>query len=222
MSPSFYILHLISALVILPPAINRNPAGSPWINIVDKQQIQQAAECLKQGGVIAYPTEAVWGLGCDPHNRQALERLLALKSRDPAKGVILIAASYEQVRPYMAESQLDALSHEKLQQLTRSWPGPNTWLVPTSDKVPGLVRGQHPLVAVRVTAHPLVQALCHAFGGPIVSTSANPAGEAPALNKETIHSYFADQLDFILEGELGGLGQPSTIRHLLTGETVRP
>ncbi|MDX1399431.1 MAG: Sua5/YciO/YrdC/YwlC family protein, partial [Oceanospirillum sp.] len=82
--------------------------------------------------------------------------------------------------------------------------------------------GQHPLVAMRVTAHPLVQALCEAFGGPIVSTSANPAGEDPALSEEDIHTYFDDRLDFVLSGELGGLGQPSTIRNLLTGETLRP
>lgn len=189
---------------------------------MDKQQIQQAAECLKQGGVIAYPTEAVWGLGCDPHNTQALEKLLALKSRDPAKGVILIAASYEQVLPYMAEQQLKTISHEKMQQLTHSWPGPNTWLVPASARVSALVKGQHPLVAIRVSAHPLVQALCHAFDGPIVSTSANPAGEDPALSEKDIHTYFADRLDYVLPGELGGLGQPSTIRNLLTGDTIRP
>ncbi len=189
---------------------------------INNSLIQQAADTLKQGGVIAYPTEAVWGLGCDPLNTEAMEKLLALKSRDPGKGVILIAASFEQVLPYMEPSFMEELSHEKKLQLTHTWPGPNTWLVPPSDKVPALIKGQHPLVAMRVTAHPLVQALCEAFGGPIVSTSANPAGEDPALSEKDIHTYFEDRLDFVLSGELGGLGQPSTIRNLLTGETLRP
>ena len=112
---------------------------------MDKQLIQQAADTLKQGGVIAYPTEAVWGLGCDPHNTDAMEQLLSLKSRDPAKGVILIAASYEQVLPYMDASFMEELSHEKKLQLTHTWPGANTWLVPPSEKVPALIKGQHPL-----------------------------------------------------------------------------
>ncbi len=179
--------------------------------------VQRAALCLQQGGVIAYPTEAVWGVGCDPRNGQALNRLLDLKARDPNKGVILIAANIGQVQPLMAE-----LSSEQKASLADTWPGPNTWLVPPSDQVHDLVKGQHPLVAVRVTDHPLVQALCLAFGGPIVSTSANPAGEAPALTEEQIDNYFSDQLDCILSGDLGGSSQPSTIRNLLTGETLRP
>lgn len=189
---------------------------------MNQDKIQQAAQVMQQGGVIAYATEAVWGLGCDPHNTDAMQALLALKSRDPAKGVILIAATTEQVMPYIDQAQWLQLSNHSKQQLTDSWPGPNTWLVPASDRVPALVKGQHPLVAVRVTAHPQVQALCTAFGGPVVSTSANPAGEDPAMSEDDIRLYFADRLDYVLPGELGGRGQPSTIRNLLTGETLRP
>lgn len=181
------------------------------------QAMEQAVHTLQQGGVIAYPTEAVWGVGCDPANTQALEKLMALKARDPNKGVILIAASTDQVLPLMT-----AITPEQQGCLDETWPGPNTWLVPPSDRVHSLVKGQHPLVAVRVTAHPLVQALCQAFGGAIVSTSANLAGEAPAMSAQQVADYFGEQLDFILPGELGGADNPSTIRNLLTGETLRP
>lgn len=179
--------------------------------------IQQAVACLQQGGVIAYPTEAVWGVGCDPFNAEAMQRLLSIKARHPNKGVILIAADFSQVQDLIAP-----LSPAQQQRLADTWPGPNTWLVPPSDRVPALVKGQHPLVAIRVTAHPLVQALCQAFGGPIISTSANPAGEPPALSEADIARYFPTQLDYVLSGELGGLAQPSTIRNLLTGDVIRP
>ena len=185
-------------------------------NTVISTNVNEAVEVLQQGGVIAYPTEAVWGVGCDPANTAALEKLMALKARDPNKGVILIAASVAQVQPLM-----EAITPEQQAMLDETWPGPNTWLVPPSEQVHPLVKGQHPLVAVRVTDHPLVKQLCQAFGGAIVSTSANPAGEPPAMSEQDIVSYFPAQLDFVLSGELGGAKQPSRIRNLLTGETLR-
>ncbi|MDY7117743.1 L-threonylcarbamoyladenylate synthase [Halomonas sp. SSL-5] len=180
------------------------------------RQIEHAAAALRRGGVIAYPTEAVWGLGCDPDSDDALARLLRLKRRDPAKGVILVAARIEQFAPWLA-----GLPTELYASLAAGWPGPNTWLVPDNGRSHALVHGEHDRVALRVSAHPLVAALCEAFGGPIVSTSANVASEPPAMSADQIRDIFGDELDAIVEGELGGLERPSTIRDLVTGRVLR-
>lgn len=180
------------------------------------RQIEHAVAALRRGGVIAYPTEAVWGLGCDPDNDEALARLLHLKARDPAKGVILVAARLQQFNAW-----LKGLPPARRVTLAASWPGPNTWLVPDNGRSHALVHGEHDRVALRVSAHPLVAALCEAFGGPIVSTSANVASEPPALSADEVRAIFGDGLDAIVEGELGGLGRPSTIRDLVTGRVLR-
>lgn len=180
-----------------------------------QQALKDAAVSLIDGGVVAYPTEAVWGLGCDPDNTDALERLLALKMRDPAKGLILIAASIEQFEPWLAG--LDATHRARLQA---SWPGPVSWLVPDNGRAHPLVRGEHASVALRVSDHPLVQALCKAFGGPLVSSSANRASEAPCLAAEEIRQVFRDQV-LIVDGPLGGRTRPSEIRDLLTNDVLR-
>ncbi|WP_445619546.1 L-threonylcarbamoyladenylate synthase [Kushneria sp. Sum13] len=180
-----------------------------------QQALKDAAVSLIDGGVVAYPTEAVWGLGCDPDNTKALERLLALKMRDPAKGLILIAASIEQFEPWLAG--LDATQRARLQA---SWPGPVSWLVPDNGRAHPLVRGEHASVALRVSDHPLVQALCEAFGGPLVSSSANRASEAPCLAAEEIRQVFRDQV-LIVDGPLGGRTRPSEIRDLLTNDVLR-
>lgn len=184
---------------------------------IQDEQIQRAAEALKNGGVIAYPTEAVFGLGCDPRNQAALKRLLQLKSRDTEKGLILIAASYKQLKPFL--SQLDKETEE---ELLASWPGPITWLVPANEEVSSNLCGKHSTLAVRVSNHPLVQKICHAFGGAIVSTSANPEGKEPARNAEQVKDYFNDNLDAIVEGQTGGLNKPSEIRDALTKQVIRP
>lgn len=180
-------------------------------------QIAHAVAALRRGGVIAYPTEAVWGLGCDPDNDEALTRLLRLKQRDPAKGVILVAGSISQFAPWLAGLPLELHA-----PLAASWPGPNTWLVPDNGRSHSLVRGGHARVALRVSAHPWVAALCDAFGGPIVSTSANKASEPPAMSADQVRRVFDDELDAIVEGDLGGLERPSTIRDLVTGQLMRP
>jgi len=180
------------------------------------EYLEQAVAALLTGGVIAYPTEAVWGLGCDPDNAQALTRLLRVKARDPAKGVILVAASIDQFAPW-----LEGLPVDLHAPLAASWPGPATWLVPDNGRSLALVRGDHDRVALRVSDHPLVVALCEAFGGPVVSTSANRAGEPPAMSAEQIQATFGAELDAVLDGPLGGLERPSTIRDLVTGQVLR-
>lgn len=179
--------------------------------------VAYAAKALARGELIAYPTEAVWGLGCDPANGEALTALLRLKQRDPAKGVILVAADIAQFAPW-----LEGLPTALHAPLVSSWPGPHTWLVPDNGYSHPLVRGGHDRVALRVSAHPLVAELCHAFGGPIVSTSANPAGQPPARKASEVAAYFGTGLAGLVEGELGGRDAPSTIRDLLSGRLLRP
>ena len=180
-------------------------------------RIRHAAEVMRRGGVIAYPTEAVWGLGCNPFDRRAVEYLLSLKERPMHKGLILIAADIRQLGPFI--DHLDDLQRQKLKN---SWPGPVTWLVPRNKLAPFWVTGNSPSLALRVTDHPLAAGLCRAFGAPIVSTSANPQGLEPARDALTLRRYFGDQLDAITQGKVGRRANPSEIRDLLTGEIRRP
>ena len=180
-------------------------------------QIRRAVDYLEQDGVIAYPTEAVWGLGCDPYSESAVKRLLALKRRPVEKGLILVASRVEQVEHLLAN-----LSAEQRRRVLDSWPGPNTWLIPDADEqIPAWIKGEHSSVAVRVTDHPLVCALCDRFGRLLVSTSANPAACEPALTKMKVNTYFGPELDFVLAGELGGRSAPSVIRDAVNLNTVR-
>ena len=179
-------------------------------------KITRAAGVMRGGGVIAYPTEAVWGLGCDPFNPDAVSYLLSLKQRDVAKGVILVAADMVQLAPF-----LDGVNREQLQKLQLSWPGAITWLVPDNGAAPWWIRGDHSAVALRVSAHPLVAQLCRAFGGPIVSTSANLAGQPAARHLWQVKKHFGGLLDDYVPGALGGATRPSIIRDLLTDTVLR-
>jgi L-threonylcarbamoyladenylate synthase len=180
-------------------------------------RLQQAVRCLWAGGVIAYPTEAVWGLGCDPWQEAAVCRLLQIKGRPREKGMILVAADMGQIAPL-----LQSLTPGQFAKLRLNWPGPVTWLLPDPGQwVPDWVRGEHRSVAVRVSAHPLVQRLCSAFGGPLISTSANLAGRQPARSRLQLQVQLGGELDAIVPGALGGRLQPSAIRDLISGQQLR-
>jgi len=180
-------------------------------------QLNRAVRVLRQGGVIAYPTEAVWGLGCDPWNEAAVLRLLRLKRRPVDKGLILVASSVAQVQPLLAH-----LTTAQQQVVSDTWPGPVTWLVPDpANMIPAWVKGRHDSVAIRVSAHPLVKELCDAWGGPLISTSANPSAALPARNSLKVKTYFGSGLDFILDGALGGRERPSEIRSISDFSVVR-
>lgn len=178
--------------------------------------LRAAVGALLDGGVIACPTEAVWGLSCAPADSAAVRRLLRLKSRPVDKGLILVAADLQQFAAIVED--LPASQHATLEH---SWPGPCTWLVPHRGRVPAWISGAHDTVALRVSAHPLVAALCRGFGGPLVSTSANPGGAQPARAGYQVRRYFGGDLDYILPGALGGSGRPSVIRDLASGRVIR-
>lgn len=183
--------------------------------------VTEAAECLKQGHVLAYPTEAVWGLGCDPYNQQAFLEILRLKQRPIEKGVILLAANLTQV-----ESLLTNLDDKIRAQVIESWTHQDptqratTWLLPATKEIPAWIKGNHPKVAVRVTNHPLCVALCSAFDRFIVSTSANPAGLEPARSLQEAMQYFQQDLNY-LNGDLGLSREPSRILDAETGAVIR-
>lgn len=172
---------------------------------------------MQQGGVIAYPTEAVWGLGCDPFNEAAVNHLLKIKRRPMEKGLILIASSVQQVQPL-----LDNLAPEEYSRVTASWPGPVTWILPDPHNlIPYWVKGKHSSVAVRVSNHYLVKELCDEFGSMIVSTSANFSDRDPARDKLKVNIHFRDKVATILPGELGQLEKPTSIYRLDSDKPVR-
>ena len=175
-----------------------------------------ACHALAGGGVIAYPTEAVWGLGCEPLNAHACRRILSLKRRTRGKGFILIAADFAQAEPFLA-----TLPRAKLKTALATWPGPVTWLLPAASWVPGYLTGARKTLAIRVTAHPLARALCDQYGGPIVSTSANVSGRAPARTALQVQRQFGSRVDYVLPGALGALRRPTPIRDLASGKWVR-
>lgn len=184
---------------------------------MSESPLQQAVGALRGGGIIAYPTEAVYGLGCDPHNEAALARLLRIKKRDPAKGLILIASAFDQFADFLLP--LDASLQARVNP---TWPGPVTWVLPARADVSALLRGDHDTLAVRVTAHPVAAALCRAFGGPLVSTSANVSTEPPARSAAAIGAMFGTNVNYVLDGAVGPLTRPTEIRDARSGETIRP
>ena len=183
---------------------------------MNPSRLRAAARVVKSGGLIAYPTEAVYGLGCDPRNEKAVRRLLALKRRSPRKGLILIAADFAQLAPF-----LQPLTPADLARLAATWPGPHTWLIPAQPATPRWLRGQYDTLAVRVTAHPLAAALCRACGHPLVSTSANFSGRPPARSALAVRRQLGAAIDCLLPGPTGGATQPTEIRDLRTGRRVR-
>ncbi|WP_159567622.1 L-threonylcarbamoyladenylate synthase type 1 TsaC [Budvicia diplopodorum] len=176
--------------------------------IVDQLHAQQ---------VIAYPTEAVYGLGCNPDSQQAVESLLQLKQRSWEKGLILIAASYEQLLPYIDDERLTAVQK---QHMFSFWPGPVTWVIPARSSTPKWLTGRFNSIAVRVSDHSQVKELCMAFGKPLVSTSANLNGREPCRSEACVHQQFGQAFP-VLSGRVGGRENPSEIRDALTGKLFR-
>jgi L-threonylcarbamoyladenylate synthase len=185
-------------------------------NVSLTQSIHQAVAALKQGLVLAYPTEAVFGLGCDPDQQAAVEQILRIKRRPVEKGLILLAAKLEQLLPYIDYA---ALSAEQQQLLVSIPERPTTWLVPVSAATPSWISGKFDSVAVRLTQHPLVTELCAEWGKPIVSTSANYSGETPAETAE--QAMQLQGVGLVLNGALGAAKQTSQIKDIFTGEVIR-
>lgn len=178
--------------------------------------IRRAGALLRAGGVIAYPTEAVWGLGCDPLDAEAVARILGIKQRKASMGLILIASGIGQLRPWIEPpgAELEA-------RMLATWPGPVTWVVPAQPWVPDWVHGGRDTIAVRVTGHAQSSALCRETGFAIVSTSANRSGRPPARTAAQVRRWFRDEVDLVLGGATGGRDRPSEIRDASSGRRIR-
>jgi L-threonylcarbamoyladenylate synthase len=177
---------------------------------------RRAGRILLDGGVIAYPTEAVYGLGCIPEYDFAVERILRMKNRPMSQGLVLVASSIDQLMPYMAP-----LTPDIMKKLLLGWPGPLTWVVPASAAAPPWITGGRTSVAVRVSAHPVVQALCRSVDHALVSTSANRSGRPPARNRFTALQGFNQQVDLVLAGDTDPQKQPTEIRDALSNTVLR-
>ena len=178
--------------------------------------IREAVRKLGSGGVIAYPTETVYGLGCDPFNAAAVLHLLALKQRSIRHGLILIAAGFEQLEPLLLP--LTPAVHKRVARPSKP---PVTWVLPCLPDTPAWLTGSHDTLAVRVTSHPIAVLLCEYWGGPLVSSSANLHGKAPSTSALAVRKAFNGKLDYILHGGNDASNVPSSVRDGLTGTILR-
>lgn len=183
---------------------------------MESELINSAARVVQQGGVIAYPTEAVFGLGCDPYNERSVTRLLRIKQRDVKQGVILIGSRFEQFTDF-----IKPLDQTALEKIMARWPGPVTWLLPAADHCPGWLKGEHETIAVRVTAHELARQLCDACNMALVSTSANKHGEPAARTAQEVEQSLGEEVDLTLDGSTSGNENPSEIWDARTNKRLR-
>lgn len=179
-------------------------------------QLNQAARVISAGGILAYPTEAVYGLGCSPFSQVAVCKLLQVKGRKVSKGLILIGSNISQFRNLV---NLEVINDRP--QILASWPGPVTWIFPAKPGVPSWLTGNRPGLAIRISNHPQVKVLCNQVGV-LVSTSANPSGCKPAKNTLKVRTYFGNKIDYILAGQVGSLSGPTEIRDAVSGRVIRP
>ena len=175
-----------------------------------------ALRALRRGGIVAYPTEAVYGLGCDPFDAEAVHRLCEIKQRPAGQGLLLIAETIDQVRPL-----IEAIDDERWSAILATWPGPITWIFPASREAPDWLCARDRSLAVRVTAHPVARALCRGFAGPIVSTSANLRGRRPARTALEVRKRLGDNIQAIVSGPVGGNERPSRICRAIDGVCLR-
>lgn len=184
--------------------------------MVNYWKIKQAANIILCGGIIAYPTEAVYGLGCDPTDMSAVLRLLSLKNRSMEKGLILVASNLEQLDPFITIP-----AEEIRQKLLQTWPGPVTWVLPAKPEVPQILTGIHNSLAVRVSSHPVIQAICREIDQPLVSTSANRESGSPARSALAVRRIFGQELDYIVHGSVDLSARPTEIRDALSNKLLR-
>ena len=178
--------------------------------------IGDAANVIKQGGVVAYPTESCYGLGCDPQNTQAIQRILNIKRRSKDKGLIIISDEISKIERYV-----DCFPDVSYDEMIASWPGPFTWLLPAKSDVSTWLKGSHETLAIRVTGHKTASLLCKHSEMAIVSTSANRANQPSIRTMEDVAAQIGSEIDCISEGEIGDNHNPSVIRDARSGMVVR-
>ena len=168
-------------------------------------KIKKAVQCLKSGGIIAIPTDTVYGLGADPFNADAVQKLYTIKGRPDGKPIPLVLSSVADVRR-VARNLSDFFFH-----LTdRFWPGGLTIIVEAKDLLPVLTAGGN-TVGVRIPDNPLLLQILQAFGGPAAITSANLSGAPPATSPQEIGEALASRIDVIVDGGKTPGPIPSTV-----------
>jgi len=183
---------------------------SPW-------RLRQIALQIRRGGIIAYPTDTIWGFGCHPKSRSAVYRIQQLKQRSRSKGLILLSSSLELCEPYLDPSVLAT----KYDQLSSPQTRAVTWIVKASTDCPNWLTGQSESIAIRITDKPHIKILCQSIQAPLVSTSANISGRNNARSSLIVHKLFHQSVDNIIEGYDTGSQQASVIRDLHTGNILR-
>ena len=181
-------------------------------------QALNAVKKMREGGVVACPMEAVWGLSCDPNNETAVQRLLTIKGRPESKGLILIADDLERLRPWLGKIQ--KAEWRRFKEAPNDHP--ITWLLPHNENVPPFIVGSNEKLAVRLVTHPPAAAVCALFAAPLVSTSANPSGMHAANSASMVKQYFPHSIACYCPGEVGNAKSVSEIRDINTGEILRP
>lgn len=177
--------------------------------------IRRAAQLVHQGGVIAYPTETVYGLGCDPLCFEAVQYLCRLKNRELSKGLILLGNDIQLFSNYIVP--LNEADLARISQTGETI----SWIVAAGESTPDWLTGGRDTLVIRITDHPVVSKLCNRLGHPLVSSSANPGGHKPALNTLQVHRYFHNRVDAILSSTHKSSGRPSTIRQLDNNRLLR-
>ncbi len=175
--------------------------------------VRLASRVIRGGGLVAFPTEGLWGIGCEPLNAHACWRLIGLKRRDPGKGLIVLASEVDALLPLV-----DAGARDDVAAVLAGFAG-TTWVVPASEHAPPWLTGGRGTVAVRLSTHALAGALCRAVGGPLVSTSANHSDRTPARSALQVRRRFGRTVDMVLDGTAGGT--PTPIRRYPDGERLR-
>lgn len=183
--------------------------------MVSVVSIEKTIQVLKQGGVVAYPTEAVYGLGCDPNNEKAIKKIMQLKQRSLTKGLIVVGGEFSHIASYIKLKE-----HTLPQPIKDSWPGPHNWLLPANPSNSNLLTGKYTTQAVRISSHPIIQKLCSLYKGGLISTSANKTNQSPCKTPEELAYYFGCDL-IITEGKLGGALKPCEIRHYSSNQVIR-
>ena len=174
-----------------------------------------AVEYIKKGEIIAYPTEAVYGIGCDPWNQKSVEKIYKIKKRVSNKPFILVASDINHLNNLI---NIGSLTDDVLS----SWPGHVTWLIPALSEAPQwLIDGSTGLIAIRISNHKIIKQICSIFGKPIISTSANMSSEKPFISKEDMTKNFSSSVPLLVEGEIGSYPNTSIIKNMLTGEKIR-
>jgi L-threonylcarbamoyladenylate synthase len=193
----------------------KKPRPDPGVSRI---KLQQAVRAIRSGGIIAYPTEGVFGLGCDPDNLDGVLRILELKRRNFPAGLILIAATRPQLDGWI---EPNVVEQERLNAESRNGDDAITWVITAGPRAPAWITGGRSTVAVRITHHPVAAALCQTAQMPLISTSANRHGHQPARSSMAVRRCFGANLDYILPGRTGNRARPTEIRDARTGAVLR-